>query len=102
MQPTPRRGEKAKPSVEDFLRIVLKSGLLNRDELKETLRPLPVAQRGRVEDVAAFLVQQGKLSRFQAGKMLRGSYRGLLLGSFQVLAPIGRGGMGTVYLARDA
>ena len=51
--------------------------------------------------LAEHLVKQGKLSRFQARKLMQGSYRGLVLGPFQVLAPIGRGGMGAVYLARD-
>jgi serine/threonine protein kinase len=101
MQPAPRRNAPPPLSVDDFLRLVLRSGLMDRAQLQETLRALPLAQRSKVHAVADFLVKQGKLSRFQAGKLLRGSYRGLVLGSFQVLAPIGRGGMGTVYLARD-
>jgi serine/threonine protein kinase len=74
---------------------------MDRAQLQELLRALPVEQRTRASVVAEFLIKQGKLSRFQARKLLQGSYRGLVLGPFQVLAPIGRGGMGTVYLARD-
>src|SRR5262249_42538721 len=33
---------------------------------------------------------------------LKGAALGLILGPYQVLAPIGRGGMGTVYMARDS
>ena len=43
----------------------------------------------------------GKLSHFQARKLIDGTWAGLVLGSYQVIMPIGRGGMGTVYLARD-
>src|SRR5262249_12625358 len=51
--------------------------------------------------MADHLVKLGKLSRFQASKLIGGAPLGLVLGPYQVLAPIGRGGMGTVYLARD-
>src|SRR5262245_22286227 len=92
----------AAPSVVDtFLRTVLRSGLLSRDELQESLRALPRAQRTDPQAMAEFLIKQGKLSRFQARKLLEGAPLGLVLGPFQVLAPVGRGGMGTVYLARD-
>jgi serine/threonine protein kinase len=101
MQPGSRRNTPAPPTVEEFLRIVLRSGLLTKDQLQEALRPLPVDQRGKINAVAEHLVKIGKLSRFQARKLFQGNYRGLVLGSFQILAPIGRGGMGTVYLARD-
>ncbi len=100
MQETSARSEPT-PTVDDFLRIVMRSGLLAREQLQQSLRTLPVEQRGSASLVARHLVKQGKLSQFQAGKLLRGTCKGLLLGPFQVLAPIGRGGMGTVYLARD-
>src|SRR5262249_55425170 len=43
----------------------------------------------------------GMLTRFQAGKLLGGVYHGLILGPFRILTPIGKGGMGTVFLVRD-
>lgn len=89
------------PSVEGFLRTVLRSGLIDRGQLQEALRDVPKEQREDPRALADHLVRKGKLSRFQAGKLLRGSGRGLLLEHYQVLAPIGRGGMSTVYLARD-
>jgi serine/threonine protein kinase len=89
------------PTVEGFLKTVLKSGLLDRSQLQEALRDVPKDQRDDPRALADHLVRKGKLSRFQAGKLLRGSGRGLLLDHYQVLAPIGRGGMSTVYLARD-
>ncbi|HWG42583.1 MAG TPA: serine/threonine-protein kinase [Gemmataceae bacterium] len=89
------------PTVEGFLKTVLKSGLLDRAQLQDALRDVPKEQRDDPHALAEHLVRKGKLSRFQAGKILRGTGKGLLLGHFQVLSPIGRGGMSTVYLARD-
>ncbi|HEV3448145.1 MAG TPA: serine/threonine-protein kinase [Gemmataceae bacterium] len=89
-------------SVDGFLRTVLRSGVLDRAQLQDTLRTLPIERRQDPEAVADHLIEAGKLSRFQAGKLLKGMTIGLVLGSFQVLAPIGKGGMGTVYLARDS
>jgi serine/threonine protein kinase len=88
-------------SVEDFLKTILQSGLLDRSQLQEALRDVPQSQRDDPRAVADHLIRKGKLSRYQARKLLRGSGKGLLLGHYQVLAPIGRGGMSTVYLARD-
>lgn len=89
------------PTVEGFLKTVLRSGLLDRGQLQEALRDVPQDQRDDPRALADHLVRKGKLSRFQAGKLLRGNGKGLLLGHYQVLSPIGRGGMSTVYLARD-
>ena len=89
------------PTVEGFLKTVLKSGLIDRGQLQEALRDVPLEHRDNPQALADHLVRKGKLSRFQAGKLLSGAGRGLLLGHYQVLAPIGRGGMSTVYLARD-
>ncbi len=89
------------PAVDDFLKTVLRSGLLDREQLQQSLRGLPRGQRDDPEAVASHLVKTGKLSRFQSRKLLQGAALGLVIGPFQVLAPIGKGGMGTVYLARD-
>ncbi len=89
------------PAVDSFLKTVLRSGLLTREQLQAALRGLPKPQRHDPQALADHLVAGGQLSRFQAHKLRNGTALGLVLGPFQVLSPIGRGGMGTVYLARD-
>ena len=61
----------------------------------------PPAGRADPPALADHLIRLGKLSRFQAHKLLRGTSLGLQLGPYQIQTPIGRGGMGTVYLALD-
>jgi serine/threonine protein kinase len=90
------------PAVDDFLKTVLRSGLLTREQLGEAHRQAPVGKRDDADTFAEFLVRAGWLSRFQARKLLQGKTLGLVLQHFQVLAPVGKGGMSTVYLARDS
>jgi serine/threonine protein kinase len=90
------------PAVHSFLKTVLRSGLLDREQLRTAISAAPPEARQEPAALANYLVRTGKLSRFQAHKLLKGTALGLMLGPFQVLAPIGRGGMGTVYLARDS
>jgi serine/threonine protein kinase len=90
------------PTVERFIKAILRSGLLARGLLQAALRDLPQERRNDPEAVSDHLVKSGKLSRFQALKLLQGQPAGLVIGPFHILAPIGKGGMGTVYLARDS
>ncbi len=88
-------------TAEEFLRHVLRSGLVERDELQASLRQVPREQREDPWLLAEHLIRYGKLTRFQAGRLLKGIAQGLIFGPFRVLAPIGKGGMGKVFLVRD-
>src|SRR5437868_6473859 len=87
--------------VDAFLKAAVRSGLLSADEFQAARDELPEERRDDPRALADLLVKAGKLSRFQAEKLLKGTALGLLLGPFEIVAPIGRGGMGAVYLARD-
>ncbi len=89
------------PVTERFLKYVLRSGLLTREQLDDALRTLPASDRYDSPFLADFLVKSGKLTRFQALKLMQGAVVGLILGPYQILSAIGKGGMGRVYLARD-
>src|SRR5438270_5663349 len=102
MSTPPPTSEATPPTVDGFLKAVLRSGLLDRERLRGALRGVPREQRDDPQALADHLVKNGHLSRFQARKLLGGSPRGLILGPFQVLAPLGQGGMSTVYMARDS
>jgi serine/threonine protein kinase len=95
-------GQAFMQAVESFLKSVLRSGLLDREQLQQALRGVPTDRRDDSGALAKHLVRSGLLSAFQASKLLRGTARGLRLGPYQIITPIGRGGMGTVYLARDS
>jgi len=88
-------------AAEDFLKSIMRSGLMDKDQLQEALRPLPKERRKEPQELAKHLIQIGKLSRFQAYKLLTGATIGLRIGPYLIQAPIGRGGMGAVYLAVD-
>src|SRR5205823_6653803 len=89
-------------AAEGFLKSVLRSGLLDRGDLTDALRSLPRDLLDNPQELAKHLIQLGKLSRFQAHKLLAGATLGLRLGPYLIQTPIGRGGMGSVYLAVDS
>ncbi len=100
--PADQSGSARVPAAEDFLKRVVRSGLLDQDQVQSALQTVPAEQRDDAVLLADHLVRTGKLSRFQARKLLAGVSRGLLFGPFQVLSLIGKGGMGKVFLVRDS
>jgi serine/threonine protein kinase len=87
--------------VDAFCKSVLRSCLLDRGELQAAVVDLAPDRRDDARALADHLIKKGKLSRFQANKLLKGTAKGFILGPYQIVAPLGKGGMGTVYMARD-
>ncbi len=84
----------------DFVDRLTKSGLLEPAVLAAALDGL--AARGVPADdpraIAYGLVQQKRLTKFQAELLLQGKHRGFFIGRYKLLDLIGTGGMGRVYL----
>jgi serine/threonine protein kinase len=84
-------------TVSDFLSMVRKSGVLDEQRFTELFPDLDELPAEATECANA-LIKAGLLTTFQARQILAGKFRGLLLGTYKVLRPLGQGGMGVVYL----
>jgi eukaryotic-like serine/threonine-protein kinase len=89
------------PAVEDFLKLVTESGVLDQDQLAEALKLAPRQGKGDVTAVASYLIDSGRLTRFQLQRLLNGKSSGLRVGGYILLAPLGKSRFSRVYLVRD-
>jgi len=88
-------------ATEAFLDLVERSGIVPADQMPQLLEDLEPqrADLDTSQKLADELVAREVLTTWQANKLLQGKFKGFLLGSYRILKPLGKGGMGTVFLA---
>lgn len=87
--------------LDRFLAAVRRSGLLPPGRVDALVTDVPKALSHNPEKLGEYLVERGVLTHFQVSKLKQGTWQGLVLGPYHILSPLGKGGMGTVYLAHD-
>ncbi|MGL4550110.1 MAG: serine/threonine-protein kinase [Gemmataceae bacterium] len=85
--------------LNSLLELVRRSGLVDAGRLNSLLSAgtLPAD----LDAALAAMVKAGLLTPFHTRHLREGKSRGFLLGPYRVLRPLGRGGMGLVYLAEQ-
>lgn len=87
-------------SISDFTTRLIESGLVLDADLRDWLATLPSdRQPADAEQLARELVQQKKLTRYQAEQISAGAGASLTLGNYVILDKLGQGGMGMVLKA---
>ncbi|WP_439627194.1 serine/threonine protein kinase [Gemmata sp.] len=83
----------------DFTALVAQSNLIDVATLDQFLaKHSPAGELDEPPQLAAALVRHKLLTPFQAEQLLRGRWRGFFIGRYKVLAVLGVGGMGKVFL----
>jgi len=90
----------APKNTNELLQMVQKSGLLDRDALQSFVERFrdDGGNTDEMDTVATALVDKTLITPWQHARIIKGKYRGFLLGKYRLLDQIGAGGMGTVYL----
>ncbi|MCE9608359.1 MAG: protein kinase [Planctomycetia bacterium] len=84
----------------EFAEFVTTGGLVSADELTVVEKAHPELDKSDAQSLAKLLVQQGKLTKYQAAAIYQGKGKSLVYGDYLVLDRIGAGGMGQVFKVR--
>ena len=88
-------------SVSAFVEVLKRSQLIEADDLPRVLKTIAASTGDdrTANTVAEHLVTSGHVTKWQAAQLLKGKYRGFILGKYCFRKPLGRGGMGVVFEA---
>ncbi|MGC3970396.1 MAG: hypothetical protein QM775_24600 [Pirellulales bacterium] len=87
--------------VRQFVESLSSSGILSAGEISSIRSGIsPEQESAEAEELVRKLVQQGKLTKFQAINLYQGRAKGLVFGEYVVLDKLGAGGMGQVFKAQ--
>jgi len=91
----------AELAVDRFLSLLGRSGLLAEEQMQPLLEEFgePSSEFNDSGKIAKELVSRKVLTSWQADMLLQGKHRGFVLGPYRILKPLGKGGMGAVFLA---
>jgi serine/threonine-protein kinase len=88
------------PTLDQFVNDLAHSRLVNSAGIAAARAAMPPGPESDAAlRLARVLVEQGRLTRYQAQKVLAGVTKGFFLGGYKILKRLGAGGMGKVYLA---
>src|SRR5689334_22310830 len=88
------------PTSDALVELLRKSGLIEQDRLDAYLerRSALGALPSEPKELAAALIRDGFITSFQAEELLKGKYRGFVLGKYRILERLGSGRNSSVYL----
>lgn len=80
-----------------LIELIGKSRLFSEAEIAQLLQ-ISSSLPEEPQEFLDHLIKRGLLTRFQAEQLMLGRHKGFFLGKYKILYPLGRGGMGAVFL----